>query len=522
MGKKLTEMYPIEQRYDSGRASSPAGERMSSSKPAEKISSNQKLDSTNAIEIFQATSTKGKAAIASPKVMKLKNNGNAAIGLTLQIPIWTDDTTQSGSNFLQMILPVGQSIDLPTTRIIDSADANLMDGTIVSNTAPNSNMYVDSTADTDDTTATDNVDNSTSNTTVYLEPYTSAANCTANLFRVGDLIRIRDEIMEVTAIGDKSDLANNTLTVIRAAHGSTATTNTDDDDPVRLPFFNAYANFNKYSTARTDDDGKFKAMNFFGLGRATTVAASGIMPGSITVKFYEPGYQEVGLSGITANTNSGLSTSTIYYFKIAVDGGSAYEVAFTTDSSNVNFGGTNGIVSKIQDILDTQYYTEGNLFEKRVQVAIVNGDIRFTSGSRLSTSAIALTAGTSGTANTDELFDGSNQIARFPATVESAVAAKLPDDVKYDRETYDTYSNTDNFMWDDGNGNFHGVGNGTIDYDTGAVDFRAYANAEFVVSVAHSCGLAGRQSSTGANVIEKVFARSANSKVETVIGMDIE
>ena len=44
MGKKLTEMYPIEQRYDSGRASSPgratspAGERMSSSKPAEKIS----------------------------------------------------------------------------------------------------------------------------------------------------------------------------------------------------------------------------------------------------------------------------------------------------------------------------------------------------------------------------------------------------------------------------------------------------------------------------------------------------
>ena len=522
MSKKLTEMYPLEQRYGNGVGAAPARGRTASPRPAEKISTNQKLDSTNAIEVFQATTTKGKAAIASPKVMNLTNKGQAAIGLTLQVPIWTDDTTQSGSNYLQMILPVGQSINLPTTRIIDSADANLMDGTVVSNTAPNSNMYVDSTADTDDTTATDNVDNSTSNTTVYLEPYTSAANCTANLFRVGDLIRIRDEIMEVTAIGDKSDLANNTLTVIRAAHGSTATTNTDDDDPVRLPFFNAYANFNKYSTARTDDDGKFKAMNFFGLGRATTVAASGIMPGSITVKFYEPGYQEVGLSGITANTNSGLSPSTTYYFKIAVDGGSAYEVAFTTDSSNVNFGGTNGIVSKIQDILDTQYYTEGNLFEKKVTVAIINGDIRFTSGSRLSTSAIALTAGTSGTANTDELFDGTNQIARIPATVESAVAAKLPDDVLYDRETYDTYSNTANFMWDDGNGNLQGVGSGTIDYDTGAVNFTAYPNAEFVVSVAHSCGLAGRQSSTGANVIEKVYARSANAKVETVLGLDIE
>ena len=41
----------------------------------------------------------------------------------------------------------------------------------------------------------------------------------------------------------------------------------------------------------------------------------------------------VGLSGITPSTHSGLTASTTYYFKIAVDGGSAYEVAFTTDAS---------------------------------------------------------------------------------------------------------------------------------------------------------------------------------------------
>ena len=43
----------------------------------------------------------------------------------------------------------------------------------------------------------------------------------------------------------------------------------------------------------------------------------------------------------------------------------------------------------------------------------------------MSTSAVSLTAGTSGSANVDELFDGTNQIGRFPAVVESAVASRL-------------------------------------------------------------------------------------------------
>ena len=166
----------------------------------------QELDSTNAIEIFQATSTKGKAAMASPNRMSIVNTGDAAIGLTLQIPIFTDDTTQSGSNYIQMLLPTNSRMELPITQIVDSADANFMDGTVVSNTAPNSNMYVDSTADVDDGSGLDIIGQA-SETKVFLEPYTSATNCTANMFRVGDLIRVSNEIMEVTAIGDKSDLS---------------------------------------------------------------------------------------------------------------------------------------------------------------------------------------------------------------------------------------------------------------------------------------------------------------------------
>ena len=514
-------MYPKEQRYGNGVGAAPtiSRGRTGMTEPVEKISTEQKLDSTDAIEVFQATTTKGKSAMASPRLVNLTNKGQASIAITLQVPIWTSDTAQSGSNYLQMLLPVGASMSLPTTRILDSLNANTMDGTVVSNTAPDSNMYVASVADVKNNTLANTTDPVNFGVVV-----SAAANST--LIRVGDLIRVENEVMEVLGTYEDdptaSSLVEGDIRVARGKFGTTTASHSDTPD-IRLPFFNAYGNYNKFSTARTGDGGRFKAKNFFGYGRGATVAASGILPGSINIKFYEPGYQEVGLSGVTANTNSGLSAGTTYYFKIAVDGGSVYEVAFTTDTSNVNFGGTNGIVSKIQDIFDTQYYTEGGgLFEKKVTVSIMDGDIRFTSGSRLSTSAIALTAGTSGTANVDELFDGSNQIGRIPAVVESAVAAKLPDDYKYNRETYDTYSNTSQFMWDDGNGHLQGVGTGTIDYDTGEIDFMAYPNAEFVVSVAHSCGLAGRQSSTASNIIEKIYARSTNAKVETVLGLDIE
>ena len=476
----------------------------------------QKIDSTNAIEIFQATSTKGKSAMSSPKELEISNQGEAAIGITLQVPIWTDDTTQSGSNYLQMILPKGTSMTIPTTRIIDSSDANLMDGTVVSNTAPDSNMYTDSGADTTEGFADDN------DTTITFDD--GSGGLAYQMFKENDLIRLDNEICRITSIVDTDGDGAYTpahFIVDRGVYGSTKADHTNNTD-IRHAFFNTYADFDKFSTSRTDNDGRFWAMNFYGYGRAATVAASGILPGSINLKFYQPGYQEIGMSGITPNTNSGLSTSTTYYFKIAVDGGSAYEVAFTTDSSNVNFGGTNGIISKVQDILDTQYYTEGNLFEKKVTASLFNGDIRFTSGSRLSSSAVSLTAGTSGSANVDELFDGTNQIARFPASPEAAVAAKLPDDVVYDKATYDSIPNTSEFMWDDGNGRLSGVGSGTIDYETGEIQFVSYPNAEFVISVSHSCGLAGRASSTGANIIEKVYARSTNAKVESRVGLKVK
>lgn len=62
------------------------------------------------------------------------------------------------------------------------------------------------------------------------------------------------------------------------------------------------------------------------------------------------GYQELGLSGITASTKTGLVASTVYYFKIAVDGGTALELSITTDGSNGNFGGRNGLIQKCKKL----------------------------------------------------------------------------------------------------------------------------------------------------------------------------
>ena len=178
-------------------------------------------------------------------------------------------------------------------------------------------------------------------------------------FEVGDLIQLgindttatRIEVMRVT------NIATNLLTVERALYGTSAadkdaqtdaTNGAVDNARVWFPVFNIYGDYNTFSKIQTDASGRFGVMNFFGLGRVTDNTADGIVPGSVAGKFYEAGYQACGMKGITPQTNSGLSASTTYYFTIAVDGGSTLEVSFTTDSSNVNFGGSNGIIKKIQ------------------------------------------------------------------------------------------------------------------------------------------------------------------------------
>ena len=81
-------------------------------------------------------------------------------------------------------------------------------------------------------------------------------------------------------------------------------------------------------------------------------------------------------------------------------------------------------------------------------------------------------------------------------------------------------TNDSAFIFDDGNGNLIGAGTGTINYETGAVDFTGPANAEFVISAtylsAHSGGT-NISTTNGKNHLTSVGARSTNQKLNAKI-----
>ena len=533
MRRNFTEWCPLQDQYGGGGGGGhpiQAGGRISGrvvndnrNKGRILFQVDQEINNLDSVEVFRTAEISAladrRAVVEAPKKIEIKNTGQAGLGIILKVPIWTGDGVQSGSNYIQMLLGAGERLELPTSQMVDSVDEGLNTGTeVTAFTTPSTNLYIDSTADTDDTTATDNVDNSTTNTTVYLEPYTSAGNCTANMFRIGDLIRIRDEIMEVTDIGTKANLANNTLTVKRGLYGSTATSNTDDDDPVRFAFFNTTRKFDKYSSTCTDENGLFRSSNFFGLGRGLTVASSGIVPGSVTFNFYSEPYQEMGCTDLTEASESGLTSGEIYYVKVAVNGGTAYEVVFTVDSTKM--GGANGVLSKIQTVLDAQYYTTGSaLNNKKVSVGLVGGDVRWRFHERKVGSTIALTAGTTGDTSHDMI---ANALGVFPASVEVAVTTSLPNPVLFDSKTYQERPNTSALLYDNGLGQLvGGAGSGSINYETGAISINSYSNADIVYVVSHTSGLAGRASSTKANIIENIYAKSTNAKVNSRIKLTV-
>ena len=428
-----------------------------------------------------------------PNSVDISNIGSVPLTILAGYKTYSSETAAADSGetrYLHILLMPGQTWSPNVRGVISTASASTQfDGTTIDNVAPNSNMYADIS------TVSSGFDNTTDPVTI--------ASADGDFWRVGDYIRCNAEIVEVTAI------SGNNLTVKRAMLGTDAASH-GDGETLRLQFSNSHHDLSKYSVAQTDDDGRFMATNFFGYGRAAS-GVQGIVPGSVTFKFYESGYQELGLSGITPSTNTGLTVSTAYEFDITVDGGTTFDnLSFTTDSSNVNFGGVRGVLSKIQSALDTQYYTSGNLFEKKVNVGIVGGDVRFTSGSHLSTSAISLGAGSSGTAE----FFGTG---RIPAagSIDAAVAAKLPDDVVRDRIT-NTTSTANVFAYDNGNGGIQGVCSGSINYDTGYISINgAPVNAEFVISASYNSVFSGKLNSDVTdrkNALVEVLANNISQK----------
>ena len=457
-----------------------------------------------------ATSGTTYGASITPSKVRVINEGRTSVIAMFMYEEYSGEVASDNSRALQALIKPGESFEPPIQAIINvvgAGDTQMLEGTAISNVAPNAAELVVSGATVDASYGA--FHSSTSSTRVNITEYTSAVNCGANLFRVGDLIRCQNEILEVTGTGDKSDLENNYLDVIRGVHGSDAATHADTLS-LDFTFFNAYHDYDKYTVAQTDNNGKFKCNNFFGYGRTAT-GECGITPSSVCLKFYTQGYQELGMSGISSSTESGLAASTIYGFDITVDGSGlvdANSMRFTT-STNTKFGGSDGVIRKIQDVFDTLYYTAGNLLGEKVTVSIVNGDIRFTSGQRLSASAILLATGSVGMDTATTPFG----VGRIPAigSIMAAIPAKLPDDVVYDRITYATTPNTGVLSYDDAYGNLVGGGitRGTINYETGEIDFRGPANAEFVITALYNSPFSGKIKSKGGDAIEAINSLQA-------------
>jgi hypothetical protein len=469
-------------------------------KPVLEKTKSVSYSATQSDQIFAISSAASASSTEGmPNRVEVINTGNTPLMIMAGYETYTTDTADGVTEYLHTMLLPNETYSPPIRGLIQTAaDTVIVDGTVVNNDSPNALEYEDS----GDTVASGELNNTT-------DPVVFEIDNGHEKYRVGDLIRVEDEIMRVEGTFDDNPtsetVADNHIVVSRGKYGSTNATHSGTP-AIRLPFFNAYHDYDKYSLTQTDSDGKFRAMNFFGLARTTT-AVQGITAGSVSLKFFEAGYQSLGLSGITGSTHSGLAASTEYKFNITVDGGSTFQdLAFTTDSSNLNFGGSNGIISKIQTALDTQFYTAGNLFEKKVHVAIVDGDVRFTSGSHIEASRIVLAAPTSGTTPFG--------VGRIPAigSINADVLAKLPDDVSYDRVTYSAIPNSSVFVYDDGSGNLFGAADGTINYETGAIDFRnAPPNAEFVISCMHTGAFSGKLNEAQADRINSLIAIHANT-----------
>jgi hypothetical protein len=471
--------------------------------------------------------------MAGSKLVIVKNNSDIPIELQFLTTEWKDNSNVDELNSVDLgpdsatsnrqfsyILSANEYMVLPSTWMVSYAEAH---SAANAKTIDNKGGYdvnsgkLYSTAIVDIATALED------DTTTFVVDDTS-------YFMVGDLIQLGSTTGTTATnieIARVASITNSTTMIIeRGLYGSItadkdaqtdATNGAVVNAKVYLPWFNTQEDYDKYhddanalGIAQTNKTGRYTAQNLFGYGRTADAIADGIVKGSLAFKFYNSGFQEFGMSGVTPSTHSGLAASTTYQFNITVDGGSTFvDLAFTTDATNLNFGGNNGIISKIQAALDTQYYTSGNLFEKRVSVGIVGGDIRFTSETRTRNSAILLAAPGSGTTPFG--------VGRLPAiaNVEKAVAAKLPDDTIEDKTYNISKSNKSQFAYDDGRGNILGAATGTINYETGAIDIQGPANAEIVASFnydsAHSGGLNGN------NTIKTISARSLNSKIDAEV-----
>ena len=72
------------------------------------------------------------------------------------------------------------------------------------------------------------------------------------------------------------------------------------------------------------------------------------------------------------------------------------------------------------------------------------------------------------------------------------------------------------------NGNIKGVCTGTINYETGAIDFTSKPNAEFVVSARYGSVMTGKVTIRSFNTVGDISVRSLSNKLDTMINIKVK
>ena len=489
------------------------------------------------------------------KYILICNEGDSSVELQIKMNVGVttagSHSHSSAGNITHYVLHAGDYLALPNIKIINTGTNT---GTIangdddaLNNATPSANLYLDSGVNLD----ADFEDSETGLQVADIAP-----------FEIGDLIQIginattatRIEIMEITSITDDSgtdDDGTGILNVKRALFGTLKADKDAQTDGtngavsganVHFPFFNEYYDHDRALSGssqliQTDNLGRWKSRNFFGKGRSAVAydQLQGLAAGSIALKFYSSSYQEVSFGGTTSNikisasTSTKLTASTAYAFDLTIDDSSATTISFTTDSSNVNFGGTNGVNFKIQDAINTATQTTGGgLYGYDCSVAIIGGRLRFTSNSHLAPhdgtngAKVLLADASSGT----NVFSGSAGIFPDDAVINAPIEPLLPDDEIIDTITGTTYTNNNAFMYDDGYGNLIYQGNivGSVVYKTGAIEWQipSLPNAQFVITAHYDSVFSGGlkiQNVARDNGIADIYASGVNPKLNAVVGL---
>tara|TARA_Y100000310_G_scaffold342339_1_gene445198 strand:+ start:160 stop:1815 length:1656 start_codon:yes stop_codon:yes gene_type:complete len=514
---------------------------------SEEIVQRKEVDATDAgVQVLAFNDASFLASsLKNAKGLVICNEGGVSAELNFNVAEWThaapDTNNSAGGSDLKRVLNAGEFLYFPNLSLIEHTAGNsaaLGDADALDNTAPPTAMYVDSGVNLN--TALENS-----------EDHLSVADIAP--FEVGDYVQVgindttetRIEVMEITSITDDSGTdqdAAGTLVVSRALFGTSLAdkdTQTDGTNGavssanVHFPIFNAYYDYNNALSGSsqlimTDGKGRYKINNFWGYARSAVAndEGQGIVAGSVALKFYNSAYAEVHFPRpITASTDSSISASTAYEFDLTLDDSSATAIVFTT-SSNTKFGGSDGVIRKMQDSIDTAF--EGTAYG--CTVAIVNGALRFTSKSHMAAhdgtnGSKVLIEDRSGSTGAD-LFTGSVGIMPNDTAFPAAVVPTLPDDVIIDISSGRSTPNVDAFMYDDGHGNLIYQGNvvGTVSYLTGAMDWTipSLPYAQFVLNGHYASAFSGGvkilagHADTG---ISSIHARSVNSKINTTIGV---